>query len=71
MGRSYDAAEQEDKPQNNDNKTQEEFKKRLTCILEQMMFVSGETGDPSPETTGIIEEIVRQQVTEIVSIERS
>ena len=33
----------------------------------QMMFVSGETGDPSPETTGMIEEIVRQQVVEIVS----
>lgn len=31
-----------------------------------MMFVSGESGDPSTETTGIIEEIVRQQVVEIV-----
>ena len=31
------------------------------------MFVSGEAGEPSPETTGIIEEIVRQQVVEIVS----
>ncbi|MCJ1446437.1 MAG: Transcription initiation protein spt3 [Stictis urceolatum] len=31
------------------------------------MFVSGETGDPSPETTGMIEEIVRQQVVEILS----
>ena len=35
-------------------------------VLKQMMFVSGETGDPSTETTGIIEEIVRQQVVEIV-----
>lgn len=37
-------------------------------VVEQMMFVSGETGDPSIETTGIIEEIVRQQVVEIVII---
>ena len=36
-------------------------------IPTQMMFVSGETGDPSAETTGIIEDIVRQQVIEIVS----
>lgn len=30
------------------------------------MFVSGETGEPSSETTGIIEEIVRGQVIEMV-----
>ena len=34
-----------------------------------MMFVSGEAGEPSPETTGIIEEIVRQQVIEIVKLQ--
>ena len=34
----------------------------------QMMYVSGETGEPSLETTGIIEDIVRQQVIEIVSL---
>ena len=39
----------------------------LMTWFRQMMFVSGETGEPSPETTGIIEEIVRQQVVEIVS----
>ena len=33
-----------------------------------MMFVSGETGEPSGETTSMIEEIVRQQVVEIVSM---
>jgi hypothetical protein len=33
-----------------------------------MMYVSGETAEPSPETTGIIEEIVRNQVVELVSI---
>lgn len=34
--------------------------------IQQMMYVSGETGEPSVETTGIIEEIVRQQVIEIL-----
>lgn len=32
-----------------------------------MMYVSGETVEPSPETTGMVEEIVRQQVIEMVS----
>jgi len=32
-----------------------------------MMFVSGETGDVSPETTSMIEGIVQQQVVEMVS----
>lgn len=36
-------------------------------VFKQMMFVSGETGDPSPDATSMIEEIVRQQVVEIVS----
>lgn len=45
----------------------EEFKKDLIDGIEQMMYVSGETGEPSAETTGMIEEIVRQQVVEIVS----
>lgn len=31
-----------------------------------MMFVSGETSDPSPETTTIIEDIVQQQVKEML-----
>lgn len=34
----------------------------------QMMYVSGETAEASSETTGMIEEIVRQQVIEMVSI---
>lgn len=46
---------------------EEEFKKDLIDEIEQMMYVSGETGEPSAETTGMIEEIVRQQVVEIVS----
>ena len=41
------------------------FHALLTLWL-KMMFVSGETGDPPPETTGIIEEIVREQVIGIV-----
>ncbi|KAI1481986.1 hypothetical protein K445DRAFT_320744 [Daldinia sp. EC12] len=34
--------------------------------IQQMMYVSGETGEPSVETTTIIEEIVRQQVIEML-----
>lgn len=45
----------------------EEFRKDVINKIEQMMYVSGETGEPSAETTGMIEEIVRQQVVEIVS----
>ena len=32
------------------------------------MFVSGETGDVSQETTSIIENVVQQQVMEMVSL---
>ncbi|KAK6085679.1 spt3 [Seiridium cupressi] len=34
--------------------------------IQQMMYVSGETGEPSTETTFLIEEIVRQQVIEML-----
>lgn len=34
--------------------------------IQQMMYVSGETGEPSIETTTMIEEIVRQQVIEML-----
>lgn len=44
-----------------------EFKKALTDLIKKMMFVSGETAEPSVETTTLIEEITRQQVIEIVS----
>ena len=50
-----------------DLETVEEFKERLIFVLQQMMFVSGETAEASPETTGMIEEIVRAQVIEMVS----
>ena len=46
--------------------TTEQFKQRLIYHLGQMMFVSGETAEPSPETTWMIEEIVREQVVEMV-----
>ena len=42
------------------------FKARLTHWFQQMMFVSGETAEPSAETTWMIEEIVREQVIEMV-----
>lgn len=41
-------------------------KHTLTELFRQMMFVSGETAEPSADTTGMIEEIVRQQVIEMV-----
>ncbi|KAK3948151.1 transcription initiation factor IID, 18kD subunit-domain-containing protein [Pseudoneurospora amorphoporcata] len=42
--------------------TKEQFIARFTNNVRQMMYVSGETGEPSVETTSIIEDIVRQQV---------
>ena len=49
-----------------DDETQDEYKQRLIYWLQQMMFVSGETAEPSAETTWMIEEIVREQVVEMV-----
>lgn len=43
------------------------FRRILLDTFGQMMYVSGETGEPSVETTSIIEDIVRQQVIELVS----
>ena len=52
-----------------ENEKQEPFPREvITDYLRQMMYVSGETGEPSVETTGIIEDIVRAQVVEIVCI---
>lgn len=44
----------------------EEYAVFVADKINQMMYVSGETAEPSVETTGIIEDIVRQQVVEIV-----
>ena len=38
----------------------------LTRCIAKMMFVAGETGEPSTETTSLIEQIVHEQVHEIV-----
>lgn len=38
----------------------------LANLIPKMMFVSGETAEPSIETTTLIEDITRQQVIEIV-----
>lgn len=46
--------------------TMEAFRIRLRAGFAQMMFVSGETAEPSQETTTLIEDIVRQQVIEMV-----
>lgn len=55
----------------NDVETLEDFRCRLTKKIKQMMYVSGETAEPSTETTGMVEEIVRQQVIEMVRELRS
>lgn len=47
--------------------TKDQFIARFTNNIRQMMYVSGETGEPSVETTSIIEDIVRQQVISMVS----
>ncbi|KAK6220445.1 spt3 [Colletotrichum tabaci] len=39
---------------------------RFTNVLCKMMYVSGETAEPSVETTSMIEDIVRQQVIELL-----
>lgn len=49
-----------------DTETKEIFKEMLIDFARKMMFVSGETAEPSVETTTLIEDIVRQQVVEIV-----
>ena len=36
-------------------------------VNEQMMFVAGETGEPTTETTTLVEQIVHEQVVEMVS----
>jgi hypothetical protein len=52
-----------------DNNVKNENKTMLSADeIRQMMFVSGETVEPSPETTMLVEQIVQQQVMEMVSI---
>ena len=54
-----------------DAETCAEWQQRLMRALQQMMFVSGETAEVLPDTTSMIEEIVRQQVIEMVCSRRA
>ncbi|RDW89944.1 transcriptional regulator SPT3 [Aspergillus mulundensis] len=47
--------------------TKEMFAATMANLIRQMMFVSGETAEPSIETTTLIEDIVRQQVVELLA----
>jgi Transcription initiation factor IID, 18kD subunit len=42
-------------------------KAEMTDCIAKMMFVSGETTEPSVDTTTLVEQIVQQQVQEMVS----
>lgn len=65
---AWDQDEDLESPENaEDAETMRDFEARLTDAIKQMMFVSGETAEPSIETTTLIEDIVRQQVIEMVS----
>lgn len=46
----------------------EDYKNDLHHVISQMMFVSGETADPSVEATSLIEKIVHAQVVEMVRL---
>ncbi|KAJ5578400.1 SAGA complex subunit spt3 [Penicillium hispanicum] len=50
-----------------ETETEAEFKKHITNLIRKMMFVSGETAEPSIDTTTLIEDITRQQVIEILT----
>jgi hypothetical protein len=47
----------------------QEYREYLTDVMQKMMFVSGETAEASAETTWLIEEIVREQVVHMVSLQ--
>ncbi|KAJ5575365.1 hypothetical protein N7450_009264 [Penicillium hetheringtonii] len=64
---SMQAGTQETEETEEEIETEELFKQHLTDLFHQMMFVSGETAEPSVETTTLIEEITRQQVIEILT----
>ncbi|KAJ5738734.1 hypothetical protein N7493_001889 [Penicillium malachiteum] len=48
-------------------KTEKDLKVSIINMIRQMMFVSGETAEPSIDTTTLIEDITRQQVLEILT----
>lgn len=59
--------ETEDDP-DSDDESVPAWQMRLIRYLQQMMFVSGETAEASAETAWVVEEIVREQVVEMVSV---
>lgn len=68
---SMDTNEQEARPPmlmpHPSARSQKNPRELMINTVRQMMYVSGETAEPSVETTSIIEDIVRQQVIELVS----
>ncbi|KAL1922357.1 uncharacterized protein VTP21DRAFT_9896 [Calcarisporiella thermophila] len=48
------------------DKEREKLRYRYQTEIQQMMFVFGEVADPLPETTQLVEDIVRSQVIEII-----
>jgi hypothetical protein len=59
--------DEEEENQEADAYSSHDDKSTITNMIFQMMFVSGETAEPSIDTTTLIEDITRQQVLEIVS----
>ncbi|KXH41912.1 spt3 [Colletotrichum simmondsii] len=53
-------------PQRLNNQGPYGWSDRLANVARKMMYVSGETAEPSIETTSMIEDIVRQQVIELL-----
>jgi hypothetical protein len=56
------------RPEESELRRKQATKLFMANKIRQMMYVSGETAEPSVETTSIIEDIVRQQVIEMVSL---
>ncbi|KAK4087532.1 Transcription initiation factor IID, 18kDa subunit [Purpureocillium lilacinum] len=67
---SMDTNEQEARPPmlmpHPSARSQKNPRELMINTVRQMMYVSGETAEPSVETTSIIEDIVRQQVIELL-----
>ncbi|KAJ5658761.1 SAGA complex subunit spt3 [Penicillium longicatenatum] len=59
--------DEEEENQEADAYSSHDDKSTITNMIFQMMFVSGETAEPSIDTTTLIEDITRQQVLEILS----
>ncbi|KAJ5664481.1 SAGA complex subunit spt3 [Penicillium longicatenatum] len=59
--------DEEEENQEADAYSLHDDKSTITNMIFQMMFVSGETAEPSIDTTTLIEDITRQQVLEILS----